>query len=291
MLEVDEKTKIIVATYGFMFKAIMLDKENRPLLKEIIHYVTKIPMKDLKNITVENIEHIVSNKKDKKMKSDIIVSVGNFCINIEMNRTYYNGLFQRNGRYLNKISSNLDDKDDDYINLKQAIQINFDNFSHFKTKKEIHKFVMKETETNEILGENISNYHIDMAFIYKECYNKPVSNLTRFQKICLMLRAKTYEELRKYSGDDEILKKVSDKIVNLSKNKKMIGLYNAEEEERKIRNTLRYNAEKEGFSRGMTRGIEQNKSDLAKKMLAKGININDISEITGLSIKEINNLK
>lgn len=45
---------------------------------------------------------------------------------------------------------------------------------------------------------------------------------------------------------------------------------------------------KEGLQQGIEQGIEQNKIDIAKNMISKGIDINFISEITGLSIEKIN---
>ena len=299
----DLDDKVISASRDFMFKAIMLDKENEPFLKDIINYVSKIPMEDLENMVIENIEHLVQNKNDKKMRSDIIISISKFCINIEMNNTYYNGLFQKNDGYLNLIASKLYNENDQYVDIKHVLQINFDNFSHFKEKKEIHKFIMKEEETNEILKEMGEVYHIDMAFIRKKCYNKHVSNLNKFERACMILTSTSKRELYKYAGDDEMLKKVADKIVKLSSDEKMMGLYDADEQERKIRNTLRYNAVKEGLEKGMQkgmqqgikhgiqRGMQQQNIENAKKMLDKGIKAEDISEITNLSIDAMNNLK
>lgn len=42
--------------------------------------------------------------------------------------------------------------------------------------------------------------------------------------------------------------------------------------------------------KGLEEGVEKNKKDIAKKMLTKGIEIDDIIEITGLTKEEIENL-
>ena len=47
----------------------------------------------------------------------------------------------------------------------------------------------------------------------------------------------------------------------------------------------------EGLAEGHAKGIAENKKETAKKMLEKGISIQDISEITGLSLSEINSFK
>ena len=94
--QVEEETKnieLIPGTYDFMFKAIMLDKDNKDYLIGIISHVTGINKENLKDAQVQNVEHTVNNKKDKKMRSDIIVSIGNNIINLEMNKDYYEGIF------------------------------------------------------------------------------------------------------------------------------------------------------------------------------------------------------
>ena len=149
-----DETKLMLGTYDCIFKAIMLDKNNIDYLKELIHYITKIPMIDLRNIEVVNSEHIVDNKKDKKMRSDIIINVGNRVINLEMNREYYEGIFAKNNAYLQKIASNLYVEGEDYLTAKSVIQINFDNFSHFQGEQEIYKFIYKEDKINIILPNN-----------------------------------------------------------------------------------------------------------------------------------------
>ena len=101
----------------------MLNKDNIDYLKKLIHMITKIPLEALNNIKVENVEYIKENKKDKKMQSDIIVSIENTIINLEMNKDYYEGLFNKNDAYLYKTSyndtdTNTSQQNEDYINKK-----------------------------------------------------------------------------------------------------------------------------------------------------------------------------
>ena len=48
---------------------------------------------------------------------------------------------------------------------------------------------------------------------------------------------------------------------------------------------------KQGLEQGLERGTEQSKNEIAKNMLKKGLDISLISEVTGLSNEQINNLK
>ena len=60
-----------------------------------------------------------------------------------------------------------------------------------------------------------------------------------------------------------------------------------EEDKKKIQNSLLSEAKEEGISKG----VSQEKVNIAKNMLNKNMSIEDISEITGQSINEIKGLK
>ncbi len=289
----------MLGVYDCIFKAIMLDKNNPEYLQDIIHYVTGIPKNKLKNIVIKNNEFLINNKNDKKSRSDIIIEIDKTCINLEMNKSYYEGLFAKNDAYIEKISASLYNENEDYIESKNIIQINFDNFSYFNQNKEIYKFVFKEETSDIILPENPIKYHVDLDYLYKKCYNKPIVNLSKFERYCLLLRAETKEFADKISGDDQVMKKVTSKLLALNEDEKMIGLYDAEKEAEKIMRTRIKGAEikareagiKQGISQGISKGIGQEKKDIAKKMLEENLEIELISKITNLTIDEIKNLR
>ena len=69
----------------------------------------------------------------------------------------------------------------------------------------------------------------------------------------------------------------------------------AEEDNKKIENSLkrewREKALAEGLSQGLKQGLEQGKESIIKKMLEKGMSIDEISELTDLEKSYINNIK
>lgn len=283
--------ELMLGTYDCIFKAIMLDPENRDYLKEIIHYITEIPLSELEHIQVENIDHIISHKNNKKMQSDIIVSVGNRILNIEMNKDYYPGVFNKNSAYLQKIGASLYITNKNYLDTKQIIQINFDNFNYFKGNQEIYKFIYKEEKSNIILPENAIKYHVDLAYIYDKCYNKPVENLSKFERCCLLLMAETKEFASKIVGNDKIMKKVYEKLESLNSDEEIIGLYDAQKEEERVRQTQLLGAERKGIEKGIEKGQKEKTVEIAKKMLNEGIDLDMIAKITMLSIEELESLR
>ena len=77
--------------------------------------------------------------------------------------------------------------------------------------------------------------------------------------------------------------------------KDIVGLYDKELHEEKLRITELEEARKKGIATGMAAGIAQGKKEsileTAKNMLKKKLDINLIAECTGLTKEEINNLK
>ena len=61
--------------------------------------------------------------------------------------------------------------------------------------------------------------------------------------------------------------------------------------ENSIRDEATKKGLKEGLEKGLERGTEQSKKEIAKNMLKKDLDISLISEVTGLSNEQINNLK
>ena len=68
-----------------------------------------------------------------------------------------------------------------------------------------------------------------------------------------------------------------------------------EEDKKKIQNSLLSEAKEEGISQGIeqgyTSGVNDGIKQTAKNMLNKNMPLEDISDITGLSIEEINELR
>ena len=82
--------------------------------------------------------------------------------------------------------------------------------------------------------------------------------------------------------------------IEASSEEEVIGLYDKELHQAKLHlNAIQEATEhghKEGYQEGIEQGIEQGVKETAKKMLQKGSDIDFISECTGLSTEEINNL-
>lgn len=97
-----------------------------------------------------------------------------------------------------------------------------------------------------------------------------------------MLTATSFKELEKIVGDLEEGRKIMEKLKELGLDDKYGALYDAEIVHKKEINSAR----NEGYSDGKKEG----KKETARAMISKKMNLTLISELTGLSKKEIEKL-
>ena len=80
---------LIPATFDIIFKELFTSPETRDYASSLINNITHIPKDLLKNnMVILNNELGVSNHKDKKMRTDILIDVEKTIINLEMNNVY-----------------------------------------------------------------------------------------------------------------------------------------------------------------------------------------------------------
>ena len=115
-----QEIKIIPGTFDPVFKEIFTSPDCHNYVCTLISHLTNINQKCLK----ENLKVINNNLPKKRVKGH--------TINIEMNKNYYEGLFEKNDMYQHTILSRSMRKGQSYKTLKKVIQINIDNFTKFK---------------------------------------------------------------------------------------------------------------------------------------------------------------
>ena len=146
---------------------------------------------------------------------------------------------------------------------------------------------MREVDTNELENDLLESYHIDLTYLNRICYTECKNELERF---CFMFK----DNIKDIEGEikmDDIMDEAYEELERISSDKNIIGLYDKEKIEQKIINTRLLDAELKGKEEGKKEGIQQRNIEIARNMLKKAININDIIEITGLAKDQIEELK
>ena len=129
----------------------------------------------------------------------------------------------------------------------------------------------------------------DMSYNYVDKQEEQVAIISR------MFMTTSSLELDKES-DKLMSKKDTEKLVSrakeLSSDGEYVKLFDKEENYKElIRNTELAAAHEDGIKQGIARGSKEKALEMAKKCLGKEMSIETISELTGLSIEEIENLK
>ncbi len=291
-------------------KGVLTSKEARGYLVSLISNITGIKKEDIKdNLVFKNNEQNITGISDKKKITDMVIDIKDFIINLEMNKEYYEGLINRNHAYISKIRESLVLEGESYDDTPKIIQINFDDFNYYRPdKRVVIKFEMMD-KTGLKEGVDVESYHVILPNAKEKYYNE--GNKEELIKELVIMMAEKNEELEKLIKNNMELRKVGEKIVEISNDEILQGWYDEEEHQRRVRNSLVASAIKEGWNEGHAEGKKEGKlegklegkiegkkegalnkqKEIAHNMLNKNMDIKTISEITGLSLNEIKKLR
>ena len=292
------EAKIIKLVSDSIFKSVMSNINCRKALCLFISEVCNIDYEDIiDNIFVTNSEHMIIKINEKRKRSDLIVESGNCVFIIEVNRGhYYDGLFIKNYAYANEVNLRSIEIGMDYSKSKEIYLINIDEFDFFKCNSLVVDFPRYNKENNVSERINIHDKHVILENVEKDKYNKYSDSFIRLIKI---MTCDEKNKLLELSKGDEILENVTKKIIDLQEEVDTIGLYDYEERQQMILNTVKSSALREGLEQGLEQGHKQGLSEghkqglseglnkVAKNMLKLGMRIEEISKATGLSINQI----
>lgn len=283
--------KIIPMTNDRVFKSVLSSIEARDYLIDIISGITGLPKANLKkDMTFVDSEHRISSKNESKKISDLVVEVKDNVINLEMNNTYYKKLVDRNFEYIAKLKSNL--IGESYNKIRKVIQINFDNFNRYNDDRAVIKFEMRD-EKGIKEGVSLESYHVILPNVKEKYYNE--NNKDDLIGKLVIFVAERDEELQKLIDKHIELRPVGKKLVEISREEEARGIYDLEEHERRVRNSLIEDALEDGWNRGKKEGkeegIKENKLSVAKKLSEEGISLDIIKKVTNLSDDDIKSLK
>ena len=222
--ELIRKGEVLPATEDVVFKNLIM--ESREFLIIILEHFLGIDKEIIrKNMHLENTVLPVSNAKEKKKVTDIIVRVENKVVNLEMNASYYKGLINRNIDYILKGKTEANFSGENYDNNYIGIQINFDLDWQYDDR-EIIKFVLMDPERGIVLSENLIIYNINLLKFREKYYNN--LELSEFERAITLLTLTKREDIEKISEGVEGLMEAKEEIKKLSNNLGIIGVYDYE---------------------------------------------------------------
>ena len=140
--------------------------------------------------------------------------------------------------------------------------------------EEIYRIYTIQDNSKKKYVENFSIYEINMDYLMNLWYSKNEKEIDKY-KYLIMLDLKG-NDLESLSKKDRMVSKYMSEIERINEDPEFYEYISAEEDNRKIENSLR--------KAGKLEGIEQNKKETARLMKEKGLDINLIKEITGIDV-------
>ncbi len=290
-----------------LFKAMMCHKNNRELVVDLLHVLTNIPKEKLKDATYISGEEIPKRVwMQKKQITDMSVIIDNKQrIIIEMNQEEVKNIFEKNSAYAFSVVIETTHKNIEAY--PKVILINIDNFNKYKTDKPILNFELKDEE-----GHTETHLYQSIHLVLENIENRKYNVDEEIKKFARFLKDRDLEKLaNEFKGEKKYMAAIRT-VEELSTNPDMVGFYDYEEAKKQeledaksfaIEKGLEQGLEqglkkgieegmKQGIEKGIQEGIIQEKISVAKKMLSmEAIRIEQISQITGLSIEEIEKLQ
>ena len=268
------------------FKEVFLKPNNSDLLKALLEFILKIKIDKLE---IKKTELLRGNVNIKDKRVDAIVHTGNKKIEIEINSQNKDYLHTRSTAYICNIYQSNASVGDTYNEDTDIIQVNL-TWGLGRNNDEMKIFKIMN-EKGELYVKNFIIYEINMDYYDKIWYSKNEDEIKKNQyMIMLDLDKKELENMPK----DDIVDKYITNVTIVNDDPEFQKYMSEEEDKKKIQNSLLSEAKEEGISQGIeqgyTSGINDGIKQTAKSMLNKNMSIEDISDITGLSIEEINKL-
>lgn len=290
-----------------IFKGVMY--EHKKVFKCILELVLKTK---INNITYLSPELPVRRFLEKGKRLDVYIDTIDSLVDIEVSTDYDKEILNRNlsfgfSLYCQKVKRG--DGYDEYVPVK-IINLIFNKRSD-KPHKEGY---LVDEETGKVITKMLqySEYYIEN---YLDMYYNGEEENIKKNKYLIMLGL-NLEKLEKFNEEygDDIVAEYTKSFREMLLAEPFEPLFDREEDQRRIMNTKIRKAEKlatkrglskgfkqgisqgieQGIEQGISRGIEQGRSsekqELAKKFKDKGVDVNIISEATGLSLSELKSL-
>ena len=280
--KINLEKEVIPATSDHVFKALMAKCPRYRV--ELTAMITGIPKEVILNTYYEkNTEHVVDTALEKGRTSDYIFGLDNYIVNYELNDSLKEGLIDRNDNYFDKIKVSILKMSESYQNMPVFIQINLNNFNKFNKFRDIAVFKSRD-EDGIVETLKWEKYHLS----YKKALRKYLNGkkLSKLEKYLVILPLRNKKDLDKVSEGDDILVEAVKEIKRMTYDLDKVGLYDIEEDRKRLEKTGLIAAEE----RGERRGLKQGKMETAKNLIAMKLPLKDVAKATGLSENQVRKL-
>ena len=288
---------ILSPKVDFVFKKIFGNEKHPKILISFLNAVIK-PTDLIKSVQIKNTDIEKEHIEDKYSRLDIKAVTNNGeHINIEIQVKNEYNMIKRSLYYWSKMYEGQLTKGQDYDTLSRTICINILDFKYLKNDNFHNCYRLKEKTTNEELTDVMELHFIEIPKLRKLENSEDISDM--LEAWITFIESPTSELIDKLEMSSDEIKEAKEELLRLSGNDKERERYEKRFESLLEQNSLLANAERKGLQKGIEKGKKEGLKEgenrkaieIAINLIKNGLDNELIKNTTGLSIKEITELR
>ena len=288
---------ILSPKVDFVFKKIFGNEKHPNILISFLNAVIK-PTDLIKSVQIKNTDIEKEHIEDKYSRLDIKAVTNNGeHINIEIQVKNEYNMIKRSLYYWSKMYEGQLTKGQDYDTLSRTICINILDFKYLKNDNFHNCYRLKEKNTNEELTDVMELHFIEIPKLRKLENSEDISDM--LEAWITFIESPTSELIDKLEMSSDEIKEAKEELLRLSGNDKERERYEKRFESLLEQNSLLANAERKGLQKGIEKGKKEGLKEgenrkaieIAINLIKNGLDNELIKNTTGLSIKEIKELR
>ena len=296
-----EQKFLMLPSVDFCFQELMEDKE---ILRGFCGAILRVPPEEIEEIELLPKQLRKKHKEEKYGILDVHIRLNNGeRMNIEMQSTSYDYWQERSLFYLSKMYTEQIKQGEDYESLKKCIHVGILNFNLFRHDRYYSRFHIWEDTSREMYTDKFEIHILELPKLAQ--YEYPQTELLRWAQF---FGAKNREEMQMLAEQDKYIDKAYRRLEEMSADEQKRWEYEMRQKAirdhrhmlasgrreglREGRREGLREGEKIGEQRGKSEGKREKAMEMALKMLERGRDtLEEIAEITGLTLEEIQTLK
>ena len=276
-MDIGVQKKFYTARNDRMFRAVFVDDNDYTLMENLLSDCLDEEVKIIKYLKTEL---SIKSNKERVKRLDLLVEVKGKRINLELNTSFGKIIKVRNFNYFTAFYSEQTAIGETYDYATEFIHIDL-SYDMGKSESVKNEYTVYSKTSGDNYIDNFKIIVFNMDRIMKFWYDKDRKGIEKYKHLLMLDLDK--ESLEELSKNDKIVDVYRKKIMRKNEEYDFIAPVSAERDAIMLHNTeLKYEREQ---------GVEEGKREVINKMLEKNIPIETIVEVTGISKKEIDDIK
>ncbi len=274
------KKSKVTPKLDLVFKKIFGDVRNTDILADFLATVLGINPSEITDIEILDNEVVPDVLLSKFSRLDLRITINRVTsVNIEIQVLNYGNYKERTLFYWAKMYTGELQKNEDYLNLKNAVAINVIDFNLFDCKEYHSTFKIFEEHRQELLTDK---FRIDFLELRKAKECKESGSMMDKKQMWmdfLNTNAEDDETLDRLSTGSPVMQKAVAVLRKMSADEK--ELYEIEQREKAVRDEVSARAYER--QQGIEQGIEKERNAIISKMKKSGMTEEQIQKILSIS--------